>query len=77
MPYLKLVKKEHTCHLPTSAGKRGGRGLTAGTVWQCPDCQKQWMLEFKVIMPPSPASPVPSPLHWRAMEPEEYLTPGG
>lgn len=68
MPYLKIVKQEHKCHLPTGiAGKRGGRGITAGTVWQCPECLLQWMLAEAQNGEPKPT------LYWRKMEPDEYL----
>lgn len=74
MPYLKIVKQEHKCHLPTGiAGKRGGRGITAGTVWQCPECKLQWMLAFSAASSTNTDGATKTSLYWRKMEPEEYL----
>lgn len=46
MPYLKIVKRPHECVKPTSIlGHRGSRGIFIGTVWECPNCKKQWIVD--------------------------------
>lgn len=48
MPYLKIVKRPHECVKPTSIlGRRGSRGVYIGTVWQCPICKRQWIIDAK------------------------------
>ncbi len=46
MPYKKIVKRPHECVKPTSIlGHRGSRGIYIGTVWECPACRKQWIVD--------------------------------
>lgn len=67
MPYLKLVKRPHECNKPTSIfGHKGSRGVYVGTVWACPQCGQQWMIEID-------DSENPRLLHWRKMDLQEYL----
>ena len=68
MPYLKLIKKPHECIKPTSIyGHRGCRRIGIGSVWMCPMCGKQYMVELNIT---SEAEKV---YQWREMNISEYL----
>jgi hypothetical protein len=64
MPYLKIVKKAHECHKPSSVyGHRGSRGVYIGTVWACPKCSKQWIIDEDAA----------GKLYWRTAKVEEQI----
>jgi len=58
MPFLRIRRIPHKCHKPST-----GR-YYAGTVWECPDCHKQWIIELAANG---------ADKYWREMNPDEYL----
>lgn len=38
MPYIREVEKPHKCLRPT------GRRAHTGSVWECPECEKLWVI---------------------------------
>jgi len=46
MPWIKLIRPEHTCRLPINyradADIPYREHFEAGSVWQCPDCELIW-----------------------------------
>lgn len=73
MPFLRVVKREHKCTLPTSLnGKRGGRGIGPGTIWECAQCLQQWIVEER---PDGPINNVTGfhEMYWRRMDESEFI----
>ncbi len=64
MAYLKIVKKIHECFLPTGIqGRKGSRSIGAGSVWACPGCDAQWIVDKKDD----------GELFWRKLDVAQYL----
>jgi transposase-like protein len=72
MPYLLLNRRPHECSLPTSIHRhRGSVRIAIGSVWACPLCKQQWMVEN--VTDVSQANFDGQTLYWRKMVESEFL----
>ena len=71
MPFIKLVKRPHECYTPSVWRHKGNRRVDVGSVWMCPGCGQQYMLE-NVIEESQKKFP-DQVMYWRKMAESEYL----